>query len=140
MSNERRSIRGSMITGSLLSSAISKMRELDEAQAQAVKPLTRNGILLLLQQEAKMNLREGDSTDRLIDLIRKIEQRSFEVGLLKAAEYLQGTASDFTQTSERLLRNNRTATMHERKEEILCEEKAKLLQGQATHILGLKLQ
>jgi phage regulator Rha-like protein len=83
-------------------------------------------------------LTDSQTKRRLIEALKEVESAGYNSGLEEAAKYLEGTAADFDQTSNRLLRNNRTATNHERKEQQSCEEKAKLLKGQAGHIVGLK--
>lgn len=84
---------------------------------------------------------EVSSTDEdfnLRELADKIGEHAFNAGLAAAVAYLTGTAQDFEQTYARLINSRSRPTEHERKEAKACEDKAKLLRGQAGHIAGLK--
>ena len=92
----------------------------------------------ILTQVFDVNADHKEVQTYVFEKLKAVEKAGFEAGLAAAAKFLDGTAADYKQTSDRLLRNNRTATMHERKEQVVCEEKSKLLTGQAGHIRGLR--
>jgi hypothetical protein len=80
--------------------------------------------------------REGGIDMELLS--NRIGDHAFKAGITAAVTYLTGTAEDFEQTHARLARGSGRPTEHERKEAKSCEDKAKLLRGQAGHIAGLK--
>ncbi len=131
-----------MATASMLAAGIDAIqaaqREHDRIGQPTVKfnEVSRH-ILDDLDDDSKVSS-PGEAHTYLVKKLKEVEQAGFEAGLAAAAKFLDGTAADYKQTSDRLLRNNRTATMHERKEQVVCEEKSKLLTGQAGHIRGLR--
>jgi hypothetical protein len=80
----------------------------------------------------------SDEDFSLRKLADKIGEHAFNAGLAAAASYLTGTAQDFEEMRARLINSRSRPTENERKEAQACEDKAKLLRGQAGHIAGLK--
>lgn len=66
-----------------------------------------------------------------------MSKADFDAGIKAASELLICTAEDYEQIHARLLALTRP-TEYERKEAKLCEDKAKLLRGQAGNILRIK--